>query len=85
MLNIMPTMNINSNQSSRMAPGRSSWATRTALAMFASILLAAADAPTDHATAQIRDYHFDKTISRSVLENYLSRAISMEGLLEHFT
>ncbi|HZE85456.1 MAG TPA: hypothetical protein VE035_14170, partial [Puia sp.] len=28
-----------------------------------------------------RDYHFDKTISREVLENYLSRAISMEGLL----
>src|SRR5215470_13588444 len=27
------------------------------------------------------DYHFDKTISREVLENYLSRAISMEGLL----
>jgi len=30
---------------------------------------------------QPRDYHFDKTISREVLENYLSRAISMEGLL----
>lgn len=28
-----------------------------------------------------RDYHFDRTISRPVLENYLSRAISMEGLL----
>lgn len=26
-------------------------------------------------------YHFDHTISREVLENYLSRAISMEGLL----
>ncbi len=26
-------------------------------------------------------YHFDKTISREVLENYLSRAITMEGLL----
>src|SRR5882757_3335935 len=28
-----------------------------------------------------RDYHFDRTISRPVLENYLSRAISTEGLL----
>ncbi len=28
-----------------------------------------------------RDYHFDRTISRQVLENYLSRAISVEGLL----
>jgi pimeloyl-ACP methyl ester carboxylesterase len=28
-----------------------------------------------------RDYRFDKTISRPVLENYLSRAISMEGIL----
>lgn len=27
------------------------------------------------------DYHFDRTISRQVLENYLSRAITMEGLL----
>src|ERR1700733_2113784 len=27
------------------------------------------------------DYHFDGTISRKVLENYLSRSISMEGLL----
>jgi hypothetical protein len=26
-------------------------------------------------------YHFDKTISREVLENYLSRAITMEGML----
>ena len=28
-----------------------------------------------------RDYRFDKRISREVLENYLSRAITMEGLL----
>jgi hypothetical protein len=32
-------------------------------------------------TAQPRDYRFDATISREVLENYLSRSISMEGLL----
>src|SRR5882757_6854319 len=30
--------------------------------------------------APARDYHFDKTISREVLENYLSRSISMEGV-----
>jgi hypothetical protein len=28
-----------------------------------------------------RDFHFDGTMSREVLENYLSRSISMEGLL----
>src|SRR5689334_14437610 len=27
------------------------------------------------------DYRFDSTISREVLENYLSRSITMEGLL----
>lgn len=27
------------------------------------------------------DFHFDRTLSRPVLENYLSRAITMEGLL----
>jgi hypothetical protein len=31
--------------------------------------------------AKPRDYRFDRTISREVLENYLSRSISMEGLL----
>lgn len=30
---------------------------------------------------EARDYRFDGTISRTVLENYLSRAVSMEGLL----
>ncbi|HEX4591057.1 MAG TPA: hypothetical protein VH120_14060 [Gemmataceae bacterium] len=38
--------------------------------------VAAAPAPR-----QARDYKFDKTISRELLENYLSRAISMEGIL----
>jgi hypothetical protein len=32
-------------------------------------------------SAQTSDYRFDGTISRRVLENYLSRAITMEGLL----
>jgi hypothetical protein len=33
------------------------------------------------AQARARNDRFDGTISRDVLENYLSRAISMEGLL----
>ncbi len=32
------------------------------------------------AAAPARNYRFDRTISREVLENYLSRAISMEGV-----
>ena len=36
----------------------------------------AADAP-----AAQRDYRFDRTMSRAVLESYLSRAITMEGML----
>src|SRR4051812_38980661 len=32
------------------------------------------------ATSPPRDYKFDRTISRAVLENYLSRSISMEGV-----
>jgi hypothetical protein len=38
-----------------------------------------AEASSSQATAQRRDYQFDKTISREVLENYLSRSITMEG------
>jgi len=38
-------------------------------------------ARADDAAAHPRDYHFDHTISRQVLENYLSRSITMEGLL----
>src|SRR5262249_54402960 len=37
--------------------------------------------PPGPAGPRPRDYRFDGTISREVLENYLSRAISMEGLL----
>ena len=32
------------------------------------------------ASKTARDYRFDKTISREVLENYLSRSITMEGI-----
>src|ERR1700743_3541093 len=41
-------------------------------AMLLGLAVAAAPGP---------DYHFDGTISRVVLENYLDRSISMEGLL----
>jgi len=34
-----------------------------------------------HSGGRHSDYRFDKVISRSVLENYLSRSITMEGLL----
>jgi hypothetical protein len=40
----------------------------------------AAERLSAQAIAQRRNYHFDKTISREVLENYLSRSITMEGL-----
>jgi hypothetical protein len=44
------------------------------------ILAGQAEAPS-RADAKPRDFRFDGPISREVLENYLSRAISMEGLL----
>src|SRR5262245_58918280 len=31
--------------------------------------------------ANVQDFQFDRVISREVLENYLARAISMEGML----
>jgi hypothetical protein len=37
--------------------------------------------PAERSGARPRDYRFDGTMSRAVLENYLSRSISMEGLL----
>jgi len=33
-----------------------------------------------HASATIRDYSFDRTISRTVLDNFLSRSITMQSL-----
>jgi hypothetical protein len=47
---------------------------------FSGQSVVAAKAPSVPATSQPRDYHFDKTISRAVLENFLSRSISMEGV-----
>ena len=42
-------------------------------------LVVAVAAPA--APSQSRHYHFDGSISREVLENYLSRSITMEGML----
>jgi hypothetical protein len=40
------------------------------------------NATAANATALSKNpWHFDRTISREVLENYLSRAITMEGML----
>ena len=54
---------------------------------FAASLLALIDEPRSlsfassaHAAAAIRDYSFDRTISRTVLDNFLSRSISMQNL-----
>jgi pimeloyl-ACP methyl ester carboxylesterase len=37
--------------------------------------------PVAPAPRSVRNYRFDKTISREVLENYLARSISVEGIL----
>lgn len=39
------------------------------------------DAAEEQRTSRARNYHFDGTMSREVLDNYLSRSITMEGLL----
>ncbi len=46
--------------------------------LFSEIRLDAAGEPS---VSDTPNYQFDKTISREVLENYLSRSITMEGLL----
>jgi hypothetical protein len=45
------------------------------------LILARQNELHSRASPMPQDYRFDGTISREVLENYLSRAISMEGLL----
>ena len=45
------------------------------------VLRAGAEAADAAPGASSDRYRFDRTISREVLENYLSRAITMEGLL----
>lgn len=62
------------------------WFGAARMAVLKGILAAAlmlpecSNAATDP-TAQDARYRFDRSISREVLENYLSRAITMEGLL----
>src|ERR1700682_5571381 len=46
--------------------------------LLALLTTQAADAPS---TSRPGGFRFDTTISREVLENYLSRSVSMEGLL----
>src|SRR5262249_44726604 len=45
------------------------------------LILAQQNQAPAQTSLKARDYHFDKRITREVLENYLSRAIAMEGLL----
>ena len=58
-----------------------------AILLTSCVLIGAArgDAPAARpqapASGPARDYHFDGAISREVLENYLSRSVTMEGLL----
>jgi hypothetical protein len=52
----------------------------TAGLSFSEYRLVAAESPSAQTISRPRDYHFDTTISREVLENYLSRSITMEGL-----
>jgi hypothetical protein len=57
-----------------------------ALAMLSAVSMQAAQQtnppqPVTPEASQPGKYHFDRTISREVLEDYLSRAITMEGLL----
>lgn len=62
------------------------WSAGLAVIGFAAALtfnaprVGAAEPPSTPAAARSRDYRFDRTISREVLENYLSRSISMEGV-----
>jgi hypothetical protein len=63
------------------SPARRGLAVRLALALaclFLHLPLPAAEAPPP---AAANPYHFDQTISRATLERYLSRAITMEGML----
>jgi hypothetical protein len=54
-----------------------------ALIIFQMSFVSIAGTCQQHATSSLNDagYRFDTTISRPVLENYLSRAITMQGLL----
>ncbi len=47
---------------------------------FSRLQVVVAENPSAQAATPPRDYRFDKTMSREVLEHYLSRSISMEGV-----
>lgn len=70
----MKTLNSNSAQSWRCLPAL---CLAAGCFLFGARLAAASEPPA----ASAGRYRFDRTISREVLENYLSRAITMEGLL----
>jgi hypothetical protein len=58
--------------------------TKLLVLVFAGYLTASPFAMADDTNSLARPggFHFDRTISREVLENYLSRSIVMEGLLD---
>ena len=62
--------------------GNSSRPTRLGLAVFVAVVIqwvpSGAKAAAERTSSA--EYHFDGTISRRVLENYLSRAITVEGM-----
>src|SRR5258708_23801442 len=68
------------NRESFMQPSGRVALTLAAIFSFNLLYSTAAETPAAPASAEVRDYHFDQTISRQVLENYLSRSISMEGM-----
>jgi hypothetical protein len=57
------------------------WVAPRFIALASLLCTASILAADDPAKPQPRDDRFDRTITREVLENYLSRSISMEGLL----
>jgi hypothetical protein len=63
------------------SPGVSAMTYSVAVLLLAALTAVGDDHPAKSpATRPPRDYRFDRTMPRAVLENYLSRAISMEGL-----
>ena len=52
----------------------------TAVLSFSGPRVLAAETPFTPAITRPRDYQFNQTMSRDVLENYLSRSISVEGV-----
>ena len=53
---------------------------RKFIAASVSAAVAALAGETKASVPKARDYHFDRTISRGVLDNYLARSITMQSL-----